>query len=154
MEQFFTPTRRLPDSDDFTEVQLAVSIESFMIHSWGWSDVYAFVKGDEGERQRILRIAAEDTFIFFEDENNRMGFGLHEDYGFLKASLTTKSGETHELVLATDRESSSLPASSGMYSKVVSTIVAQSVPPTPCNKNAHQTFLLEHYKAISFAFVN
>jgi hypothetical protein len=48
--------------------------------------------------------------IFVEDENNRNDFDLHEDYAFLQASLTAESGEKYELVLAIERESSSLPA--------------------------------------------
>jgi hypothetical protein len=117
MEQFFTPTQRLQDRRDifdeslgYTEVQLAVSIEAFMNHSWDWSNFYAFVKGDEGEMWKILWIA-EDTFIFVEDENNRLEYDLHDDYEIeQRAKFTAPSGETHELVLALDQESSSLPA--------------------------------------------
>jgi hypothetical protein len=112
MEQFFTPTRWLPEFGYYNEVQLAVSIEAFMNHSWDWSDFYAFVKGDEGEMWKILWIT-EDTFIFVvEDENSRMDFDLEEDYSFqLSATFTTPSGGTHKLVLAIDtRESSSLTA--------------------------------------------
>jgi hypothetical protein len=56
MEHFFTPTRRLHDWYDcigipleYTEVQLAVSIESFMNQRWGWSDLYDFATEDERE---------------------------------------------------------------------------------------------------------
>jgi hypothetical protein len=111
MEHFFTPARRLHDrldcSDEeplgYTEVQLAVSIKSFMNHSWDWSDLYAFVKGDEGEMWKILWIT-DEKFIFVEDENNLMDFDIQNEYEIhQRAMFTTKSGETHELILAIDQ---------------------------------------------------
>jgi hypothetical protein len=101
MEQFFTPTQfqRLPDWSDFAEVQLDVSIEAFMNHSWDWSDLYAFTAGDEGEMWKCLWIT-EDTLMWFEDDNNYVDFDRLKDYAFLRASLAAKSGEVYNLILA------------------------------------------------------
>jgi hypothetical protein len=108
MEDFFTPTRRLAiEPLGFAEVQLAVSVEAFLDHSWDWSDLYAFVTGDEGAMRKCLWIT-EGTIIWVEDENNALEFEEMVDYSIQRATFTTPSGETHILVLAVNKESSSL----------------------------------------------
>jgi hypothetical protein len=55
MEHFLTPTRCLPIAPPgYTKVQLAVSIKSFLNHSWDWSDLRAFFAGDVGELGEII----------------------------------------------------------------------------------------------------
>jgi hypothetical protein len=54
MEQFFTPTQRYRDKweldrDDvdgpfeYTEVELAVPVEDFLVYRWDWEDLRAFL---------------------------------------------------------------------------------------------------------------
>jgi hypothetical protein len=110
MEEFFTPSRRLAlETVPYTEVQLAVSIEAFMNHSWDWSAFFAFATDDDGEMWKILWIT-EDTLIWVEDEFAQLVFEEMEYYAFQRASFTAASGETHTLVLAMKRESSFLSA--------------------------------------------
>jgi hypothetical protein len=118
MERFFTPTRRLQAwygygymIDEYTEVQLAVSIEVFLNHSWDWSAFYAFTTDDEGEVSNFLWIT-EDTFIWVEDENTRTDFKylLENGYQIGRAALTAINGERHVLGLAKTTESFPLSA--------------------------------------------
>jgi hypothetical protein len=104
MEDFFTTTRRLQERHhnfgaDYTEVQLAVSIEAFMNHPWDWSAFLAFVTGDEGEMWKALWIT-DNTFIWVEDEYTEMDFDQLEYSAILRASFTTTCGERYDLVLA------------------------------------------------------
>jgi hypothetical protein len=115
MEHFFTPTRRLQDRHDYmfdeplgyTEVQIAVSIEAFMNHRWDWLAFHAFATDIEGEMWKLMWIT-EDTLIWVEDENNELDLEEMVDYAIQRTTFTATSGETHELVLATDKESASL----------------------------------------------
>jgi hypothetical protein len=118
MESFFTPTRHLQDRHDYllgeplryTEVQLAVSIETFLNHPWDWSVFHAFATGDGREMWKFLWIT-EDTLLWVEDGNNGVNFvNLMQDYAIQQASFTAPSGETHVLFLAMKRGSSSLSA--------------------------------------------
>jgi hypothetical protein len=103
MERYFTPTRRLqedPTPHGYTEVELAAStsIEAFMNHRWDYSDFWAFVAGEEGEIWKVLWIA-EDTLIWAEKENSRMGNDLMSTYATQRVKFTVASGQTHVLVL-------------------------------------------------------
>lgn len=66
-EQFFRPTRRYQnifarewDDDDgpftfaYTELELAVPVEDFLVYPWDWKDLYVFVTG--GVMRKILWI--------------------------------------------------------------------------------------------------
>jgi hypothetical protein len=122
MEDFFTPTRRLAiEPLGFAEVQLAVSVEAFLDHSWDWSDLYAFVTGDEGAMRKCLWIT-EGTIIWVEDENNALEFEEMVDYSIQRATFMTPSGETHTLFLAKSMKSASLSAeASGVFWHAVTT---------------------------------
>jgi hypothetical protein len=106
MEDFFTTTRRLPERHPYffagrTEVELAVSIEAFMNHPWGWSAFYAFATDDEGGRWKALWIT-DNTFICAEYDNvlvEDQG-GQQEYYQIQHATFTTTCGERYDLVLA------------------------------------------------------
>jgi hypothetical protein len=50
----------------------------------------------------------EDTLIWVEDENNELDLEDMVGYEVQRTTFTTTSGETHELVLAIDKESASL----------------------------------------------
>jgi hypothetical protein len=109
MEHFFTPSRRLQDryGYDFdephihSEVQLTVSIEAFLNHSWDCSDFRHLFACDEDVMRKIIWIT-EDTFISVEDENTGREYDDRlEGYEIQRAALTARSGETHYLVLAT-----------------------------------------------------
>jgi hypothetical protein len=64
MENFFTPAQRLAiEPLDCTDVQLAVSIETFLNHRWDWSAFYAFATDIEGEMWKLLWIT-EETLIW------------------------------------------------------------------------------------------
>jgi hypothetical protein len=122
MKHFFIPSERLQDEFDmfsdevhgYTEVELAVSIEALLNHSWDWSDFRAFSTGDEGEMGKIVWIT-EDTFFWIEETNNEVDFDdLKHRYEIQRATFTATSGETHDLVLANYRNSRSL--STGAFS--------------------------------------
>jgi hypothetical protein len=109
MEHFFTPSRRLQDRYGFdsdeshihSEVQLTVSIEEFLNHSWDCSDFRPLFACDEDVMRKIIWIT-EDTYISVEDENTGREYDERlEDYAIQRAALTATSGETHYLVLAT-----------------------------------------------------
>jgi hypothetical protein len=103
MEHFFKPTQCfLPV---YTEVQLAVSIEAFLNNSWDWSDFRAYFTGDGGDMGRIKWVTAK-TYIWIEDNNTRLVFD--RSLALQRATFTTRSGETHDLVLAKRRNSGSL----------------------------------------------
>jgi hypothetical protein len=121
MERFFTPTRRLQDRYAFeldfyertlgyTEVKLAVSIEEFLKHRWDWSDFRAYATGVEGGIWKVLWIT-EDTFIWFEDEDNEVNLDqIEATFAMQCATCTAPSGETHEIILAKLEPSASLSA--------------------------------------------
>jgi hypothetical protein len=111
MEHFFKPTPRLPIEPyhDYAEVQLAVSMETFLNHSWDWSDLKAFFTGNVGEMWKVLWIT-EGTFIWFEDENTAVDFNLLEDYAIQRATITASNDERYDLVLAKNMDSASLSA--------------------------------------------
>jgi hypothetical protein len=121
MEDFFTPSRRLQDlygdiNDEYTEVHLSVSVETFLNHSWDWSDLCAFATDDEAAMWKIMWITG-DTMIWVEDENTPMNFEhiLEDEYQIWRAAFTATSGETRVLVLATDMESASLSAQASSF---------------------------------------
>jgi hypothetical protein len=74
MEQFFTPSRHLQDrvertrmDDEYTEVQLTVSVEEFLRRCrWGWNDLRAFLIG--GATPKLLWIT-ENAFLVVDDED-------------------------------------------------------------------------------------
>jgi hypothetical protein len=123
MERFFTPTQRFRvEPLDYSEVQLAVSMEVFMNHRWDWSDFRAFATGDEGEMWKVLWIT-NDTCIWVEDDNTAVGndtLGLN--CAIQRATFTATSGETHVLVLAVIPGCSLLSAgASGVFWHAVTT---------------------------------
>jgi hypothetical protein len=130
MENFFTPAQRLAiEPLDCTDVQLAVSIETFLNHRWDWSAFYAFATDDEGEIWKLLWIT-ENTFICVEDVYTE------EHSAILRATFTATNGETHELVvLAIETESTSLAAE-------VSSVFWHAVTTSNCVK-----LRLEHWSS-------
>jgi hypothetical protein len=129
MEQFFTPSQRLQiePRHGYTEVKLAVSIETFLNHSWDWSDFWSFATGDGGEIRKIIVIMdvagiIEDTFIWVYDGNTRWDFDELRRLENQRAKFTTQSGETHFLYLAGAGSSASLSAgASSVFWRAVTT---------------------------------
>jgi hypothetical protein len=109
MDQFFTPTRRYHDlcelgmDDDlgpfeYTEMELAVPVEEFLVCDLDWKYLWAFLTG-AGVAQKILWIT-EDAFLVVENDENE--FRFHDDAPdyFLKADFQETSGREQSLILA------------------------------------------------------
>jgi hypothetical protein len=132
MEHSFAPSRRLQDEcigsepHGYTEVQLAVSIETFLNSRWDWSDFHAFATRGQVGMRNIMWIT-EDTFIWLEDENTLVYFDMLEEQAIQSATFTSTSGETHHLVLARGRTYGSLPVE-------VSSIFWHAVTTSKCVK--------------------
>jgi hypothetical protein len=111
MEKFFTPTRRYQDLfeldsngyDDgpfeYTEVELAVPVEEFLLHFLDWKGLWAFLTG--GVRQRILWIT-KDAFLVVKESGNV--FQFHDDAPgcVIEAKFQGSSVQEQTLVLACD----------------------------------------------------
>jgi hypothetical protein len=105
MEQFFTPTRRLQDlweqDDDaedpweYTEVQLAVPVEEFLICRWVWEDLCSFASGDVADK--IIWIT-NDMFLVVGDVPDDLDFE-----STLFAHFTITTGQVQALTLFKDR---------------------------------------------------
>jgi hypothetical protein len=104
MGVFFKPSRRLQDRydyqpfqevHDYTEVELAISIEEFISKPWDYSAFRAFAT--TGAMRKILWIA-EDAFIYFEGPNAGDRWNGFGDL-IQRATCTVTSGETYTLVL-------------------------------------------------------
>jgi hypothetical protein len=117
MKHFFTPSQRLRDKFDmyddedhgYTEVELAVSIEEFLNYRSDWSDFRPLSTGYEDEMGKLIWII-EDTFFWIKEDNTEVDFDWLEQYVVQRATFTASSGETHVLVLAKFRTSTSLSA--------------------------------------------
>jgi hypothetical protein len=109
MDQFFTPTRRYQDlfgvgmDDDlgpfeYTEIELAVPVEEFLVCNLDWKYLWAFLTG-AGVTKKILWIT-EDVFLVVDDDEN--DFHFHDDApgSFLKADFQGTSGQEQTLILA------------------------------------------------------
>jgi hypothetical protein len=108
MEHLFTPTRRYQDlfeqdrdDDDgpfeYTEVELAVSVEDFLIYHWDWADLLAFVTG--GIMRKILWIT-RSTFLVVEDARNLFDFNEDTLNCYVDAEIQATSGQEQTLTLA------------------------------------------------------
>jgi hypothetical protein len=108
MEKFFTPTRRYQDrfeddrdDDDgpfeYTEVELAVAVEEFLLHFLDWKGLWAFLTG--GVKQRILWIT-KYAFLVVEESGNV--FQFHDDAPgrAIEVNFRGSSGQEQTLVLA------------------------------------------------------
>jgi hypothetical protein len=149
MENFFTPSRHLHDRYGFpfepqgyTEVKLAVSIEAFLNHSWGWSDLQAFVTSDAGYMGKVLWIT-ENTFIWVEDDKTTVEFEKLGCRAMQRATFTAISGETHALVLAKAVNSASLAVgASSVFWHAVSTSHCVKLKMEPMNSRFELCSLL------------
>jgi hypothetical protein len=108
MEKFFTPTRRYQelfehDSNgydglfEYTEVELAVPVEEFLVHFLDWKGLWAFLTGG----RRILWIT-KDAFLVVKENGNV--FQFHDDGPgcFIEANFRGTSGQEQTLILACD----------------------------------------------------
>jgi hypothetical protein len=108
MEHFFRPIRRYQDiweeerdDDDgileYTELELAVSPEDFLIYSWHWEDLLAFVAG--GVMRKILWIT-ENAYLVVEDDENPFVFTEGSFGCFGVAEIQAMSNQQQTLTLA------------------------------------------------------
>jgi hypothetical protein len=106
VEHFFSPTRRLQyiceengDQDDdpfpFTELALAVSLEDFLNHQWGWNDLLAFASDDVMDK--ILWITIDAFLVIKNDERDY--FDYDELGCFIEATVQESSGREQKLMV-------------------------------------------------------
>jgi hypothetical protein len=104
MEHLCVPTQRYQymfeyDSEDdegpleYTEVELTIPVEDFLIYNWDWKDLQAFLAG--GVTPKILWIT-ESAFLV-EDGGN---IDFREGLSFIAAKIHTTSGQQERLLLA------------------------------------------------------
>ncbi len=100
MKEICTPTRRYQDMlryqdsleastirDDlfhYTEVQLAIPVEDFLVYRWDWTDLKAFL------RQGTPKIlwSSETAFLAVEESGDRSRF---DDHGYISVSIQAMS---------------------------------------------------------------
>jgi hypothetical protein len=103
MEELFTsPYKDLKDLfeggwDDFTEVDLIVPVEEFLVYRWDWKDLQAFVTGDF--LYKIVWIT-DVAFIAVEDNKNDVDFRDAALGGRISADIQATSGQEQKLTLA------------------------------------------------------
>jgi hypothetical protein len=104
MEHFFTPTRRLQDiweeDDDanfeYNELRLVVPPEDFLIYSWHWEDLLAFVTG--GVKRKILWVTVK-AYLLVEDDANRFAFNDESFCRFIDVEIQAMSSQQHTLFI-------------------------------------------------------
>jgi hypothetical protein len=89
MEQFFTATRPLrydlfEDPSECNEVQLAVSVEDFLAHNWGWKDLRTFLTADV--TPKVLWIT-DNSFLAIKESGPGFDFNFDEFNGYVFASF-------------------------------------------------------------------
>jgi hypothetical protein len=105
MEQFCKPTTRRyqgileasPFRDgpfEYTEVQLAVPLEDFLVYRWDWNDLKAFLS-TEGVPPKILWIT-QHAFLAVEESKDMYRF---ENRGYIAANIQAMDGQEHVLIL-------------------------------------------------------
>jgi hypothetical protein len=121
MEELCAPTRRYQDlleydSDDdddpfrYTELELAVPVEDFLINRWEWKDLRAFLTG--GAMPRILWIA-DNAFLVIEDEYEFDFDGIPHEC--IRAGFELTGGLEQTLTIATIARAD-MPRPTGAYS--------------------------------------
>jgi hypothetical protein len=107
MEQLFTPTRPLRydlleesthgcDPLECTEVQLAVSLEDFLIYNWDWKELRAFLTGGVAP---IFFWITEYAFLVVEESGHDFDFDYDLLFGCVEARFQDTSGLKQMLVL-------------------------------------------------------
>jgi hypothetical protein len=103
MEQFFTPTRPLRydlleesthGAIPCTEVQLAVSVEDFLVYIWDWKELRAFLTG--GVTPKFLWLT-ENAFLVVKESGHFFDFDKINDC--VDVIFEDASGQEQELVL-------------------------------------------------------
>jgi hypothetical protein len=127
MEQFFAPVRRLQDRlqqpSAYKEVELAVPVEEFLNHRWGWKDLWAFLMSDE---MPTIAWITETSFIWVKDNHNCEMLSPLENG--LSAKLTATSGAKQTLFLVKLPS----PDNSGTLSAGASSIFWRAVTTSNC----------------------
>jgi hypothetical protein len=122
--QVCSPTRRYQgmlgrddDDDDFdwTEMQLAMPVEDFLVYRWEWEDLKAFLDG--GVKSLMMWIT-EHAFLAVEESPDMDRFA-HNDY--IAANIRTTSGEELALILVQLRGSDKLTAELGVFWRALAT---------------------------------
>jgi hypothetical protein len=104
LEQLCAPTRRYQDlweectnaPFEYTEVQLAVHVEEFLIYHWDWEALCAFLIG--GVTPKILWIT-EHTFLVVVDGDNEFDYGESMAHSCIVANIEAASGQEQTLSL-------------------------------------------------------
>jgi hypothetical protein len=110
-------TRRFQDDDDdgafdFTEVQLAMPVEDFLVYRWEWEDLKAFLNG--GIKPKLLWIT-ENAFLAVEQS------GDMDRQNYIAANMRATSGEELALILVQHRESDKSTAELGVFWRALAT---------------------------------
>jgi hypothetical protein len=86
------------DPHEYTDIQLAVPVEDFLVYRWDWKDLRAFLTG--GVTTKMFWIT-EDAFLVVRESGNVHHYHLHDSIiGYMSAKIQAKSGEEHALYLA------------------------------------------------------
>ncbi len=107
MDELCTSTRRYQcvwelgrDGDDgpfeYTEVELTVPVEDFLVNRWDWNDLRAFLTG--GLTPKILWIT-EEVFLVVDDDDNAFNFA-HGYRKSLDAEIQQAGGQKQTLTFA------------------------------------------------------
>jgi hypothetical protein len=117
IEQVCLPTRRFQGVDDddafeFTEVQLAMPVEDFLVYRWEWEDLKVFLKG--GVKSIMLWIT-EHAFLVVEES------GDMQRQNYIAANMRATSGEELALILVQFRESDKSTAELGVFWRALAT---------------------------------
>jgi hypothetical protein len=112
MEQICTPTRRYQDAffdhdwddDDgnfhYTELQLAIPVEDFLVYHWDWTDLKAFLTRDA---KTIMLWITEHAFLVVEEGG--LDMGRFEDHRYIAADIRVfTSWQEQEQVLILGHE--------------------------------------------------
>jgi hypothetical protein len=107
MEQLCAPTRRYQevwelgrdDDEDFqyTEVELTVPVEDFLIYYWDWKDLRSFLTG--GATPKLLWITT-NLFLVVSDDENLFDFDDEMPHSCISADFQETSGQYQILNLA------------------------------------------------------
>jgi hypothetical protein len=123
MEHFFTPIRRYQDGFDgpfeYTEVELAISVEEFLSYSWDWKDLCAFASS--GDLPKITWITQH---AFLDVKENQNDFALMLDNRSrvtLAAKLQAPSGQRNTLMLLQDSHSAHPTGACNVFWRAITT---------------------------------
>jgi hypothetical protein len=84
------------DPFECTEVQLAVSVEDFLVYNWDWKELRAFLTG--GVTPKFLWIT-ENAFLVVQESWHDFDFDFDKISGYVHAIFHETSGQGQELAL-------------------------------------------------------